>query len=155
MVTARATTAAILVMVVILIFRLLSQQVALKKTLRLFRVYTNEKAGPNQRPGFLEKCELSTEADMSPLPNYLLFTLVAGAGACLLAQAPRVRVAAARATTAAILVMVMEYFASFLCWLLCVKTKAIGSSYKEKTLFFLEGGAHRRFQPRISTGVPS
>jgi hypothetical protein len=68
----------------------------------------------------------------------LLFTLVAGAGACLLAQAPRVRVAAARATTAAILVMVMEYFASFLCWLRCREIKADGLRQKENSLIFLE-----------------
>ena len=73
-----------------------------------------------------------------PLP-YLLFTLVAGAGACLLAQAPRVRVAAARATTAAILVMVMEYFASFLCWLRCVDTRRGGFADKEKSLIFFRG----------------
>ena len=53
--------------------------------------------------------------EILPLLHYLLLPTVAGAGACLLAQAPRDRVAAASATTAAILVMVMEYFASFLC----------------------------------------
>ena len=50
----------------------------------------------------------------------LIFTylLLQGAGCwqdCLWQQAPRVREATARATTATILVMVMEYFASFLC----------------------------------------
>ena len=45
------------------------------------------------------------------------YLLLQGAGCWqhLCAQAPRVREATARATTAAILVMVMEYFASFLC----------------------------------------
>ncbi len=42
----------------------------------------------------------------NPRP-YLVFTAVTGSGAGFLAQAPSVRVAAAKATTAAILVMVM------------------------------------------------
>jgi hypothetical protein len=49
------------------------------------------------------------------------YLLLQGAGwvqVCLWQHAPRVREAAARATTAAILVMVMEYFASFLSRLL-------------------------------------
>jgi hypothetical protein len=34
--------------------------------------------------------------------------------------------------------MVMEYFASFLCWLRCREIKADGLRHKENSLIFLE-----------------
>ena len=101
-------------------------------------VGTKKKAGPNERTGFLKKLESSCYPNDPPL-DYLLLPTVAGAGACLLAQAPRVRVAAARATTAAILVMVMVNFASFLCWLLEGLFKPNGRSDKEKSFFSAAG----------------
>ena len=68
-----------------------------------------------ERPGFLGNvCH-------PQLRGLLPYLLLQGAGLvqhCLWEQAPRVRIAATRATTAAILVMVMEYFASFLGGLL-------------------------------------
>jgi hypothetical protein len=77
------------------------------------------KAGPNIRTGFLEWVNTLQGIQNSA------YLLLQGAGVvqhCLWQHAPRVREAAARATTAAILVMVMEYFASFLSRLLYRKT---------------------------------
>jgi hypothetical protein len=82
------------------------------------KLFRKKKAGPSERSGFLKKSELPVLKAIPPLfLVYLLLPTVAGAGACFWAQAPRVRVAAASATTATILVMVILYFASFLCWL--------------------------------------
>jgi hypothetical protein len=75
------------------------------------------KAGPNGRTGFHEWVNT---LHLQGIQNSA-YLLLQGAGwvqVCLWQHAPRVREAAARATTAAILVMVMEYFASFLSRLL-------------------------------------
>ena len=99
------------------IFRLLFWLVALGR--RYDRKWRRQRKKPDRLngPAFFKKLELSSKQTIPP-SAYLLLTLVAGAGACFEAQAPRVSVAAARATTAAIFVMVMIYFASFLSWLL-------------------------------------
>ena len=113
-----------------------------------------EKAGPNERPGFSCKIELPACRSIPPL-DYLLLPTEAGAGACFWAHAPRVRVAAARATTAAILVMVMIYFASFLCWLLVNNLVAASLWTKkipQKNDILPSGGG---LQALISKGVPS